>query len=316
MAKTKISPLVLVLMALATWAYAEAAKTEAPKPDAPKTDAAKPAETPKPYNQKMDVVYGEVNGVGLLMDVFTPKGKSNGLAIVDIASGSWHSDRGKIRDHEKGQTYTIDCSHGYTVFAIRPGSRTKFNGLEMLTNVKTGIRYVRAHAAEYKIDPDRIGLTGASAGGHLACLAAVTADDGNPSAKEEVQKVSSRVKAVAVFFPPTNFLDWNGAPVPADKFKDLFFGDGASHTKEESEARAETLSPALLVKDTPPPFLIIHGDADPTVPLQQSKLMIEALQKAKGDAELIIKAGGGHAWLTISQEVETIATWFDKHLKN
>jgi acetyl esterase/lipase len=306
MLNKKLLVLFVALVAASPWALAEDAKPAA---------SPKPADQAKTYVQKVDVVYGEVNGVGLLMDVFTPAGKPNGLAIVDVASGGWSSDRGKIRDHEKGQTYTIDCGHGYTVFAIRPGSRSKFNGLEMLANVKTGIRYVKAHAAEYKIDPERIGLTGASAGGHLACLAAVTADDGKPDAKDEVQKMSSRVKAVAVFFPPTNFLDWNGAPVPADKFKDLFFGDAASHTKEESEARAEQLSPALHVKETPPPFLIIHGDADPTVPLQQSKIMVDALQKAGGAAELIIKAGGGHAWLTISEEVQTIANWFDKQLK-
>ena len=293
--------LVPLFTAVAVWAWAEEEK---------------PAEPPKTYVQKMDVVYGEVNGVGLLMDVFTPIGKPNGLAIIDIASGAWHSDRGKIRDHDRSQFYNINCRHGYTVFAIRPGSRTKFNGMEMLANVKTGIRYVRAHASDYQVDPNRLGLTGASAGGHLACLAAVTADDGNPSAKDDVQKISSRVKAVAVFFPPTNFLDWNGNPVPADKFKDLFFGDGASHTKVESEARAEQLSPALHVEGTPPPFLLIHGDADPTVPLQQSKIMVEALQKAGGSAELIVKPGGKHPWPTISEEVEVVANWFDKQLKN
>ena len=52
-----------------------------------------------PYDQKMDMVYGEVHGTGLLMDVFTPKGKANGLGIVDVVSGAWYSDRRKIRDH-------------------------------------------------------------------------------------------------------------------------------------------------------------------------------------------------------------------------
>ena len=75
------------------------------------------------------MVYGEVHGVGLLMDVFTPAEKNNGLAVVDVVSGAWYSDRGKIRDHARAQTFDILCRKGYTVFAIRPGSITKFSAL-------------------------------------------------------------------------------------------------------------------------------------------------------------------------------------------
>src|SRR6267378_3430638 len=110
-----------------------------------------------PYDQKMDVVYGEVHGTGLLMDVFTPKGKPNGLAIIDVVSGAYRSDRSKIRDHTLAQVYTIFCGRGYVVFALRPGSRTKYTVQEMAANAKTGIRYVKQHASEYKIDPDRLG---------------------------------------------------------------------------------------------------------------------------------------------------------------
>src|SRR5512136_650808 len=96
-----------------------------------------------PYEQKVDAVYGEVHGTGLLMDVFTPKGKASGLGIIDVVSGAWYSDRNKIRDHTLAQVYSIFCSRGYTVFAIRPGSRTRYTGTEMEANVKTGIRYVK-----------------------------------------------------------------------------------------------------------------------------------------------------------------------------
>jgi acetyl esterase/lipase len=120
------------------------------------------------YEQVEDLVYGETNGIGLLMDVFTPTVPKNGLAIVDIASGAWHSDRGKIRDHKMARFYDVFCGKGYTVFAIRPGSRSKFTAEEMVNNVKTAIRWVKAHAGEYAIDPNRVGLAGASAGGHLA----------------------------------------------------------------------------------------------------------------------------------------------------
>ena len=77
------------------------------------------------FIQTQDVVFGEVHGTGLLMDVFTPTGTANGHAIVDVASGSWYSDRGKIRDHTLAQMYATFCGRGYVVFAIRPGSKTR-----------------------------------------------------------------------------------------------------------------------------------------------------------------------------------------------
>jgi acetyl esterase/lipase len=268
-----------------------------------------------PYDQKVDVVYGEAHGTGLLMDIFTPKGKANGLGLVDVVSGAWHSDRSKIRDHTLAQVYSTFCARGYTVFAIRPGSRTRYTGREMTDHVKTGIRYVKQHAADYKIDPDRLGLTGASAGGHLATLVAVTPAEANPDASSLPLRYDTRVKAAAVFFPPTDFLDWDGKPADLKLLGDLLFLGGAQgHSEDEIKERTIQISPARLVKAPTIPFLLIHGDADPLVPLQQSQKMVAALKAAGGSAELIVKKGGGHPWMTIPEEVKIMADWFDQHL--
>jgi acetyl esterase/lipase len=268
-----------------------------------------------PYEQKIDVVYGEAHGTGLLMDVFTPKQKANRLGIIDVASGAYYSDRGKIRDHTMAQVYSIFCSHGYTVFAIRPGSRTRYTCLEMDEHIKLGIRYVKEHSAEYKIDPERLGITGGSAGGHLATLAAVTPQDGKPDAKNPSLRQNTNVKAAAVFFPPTDFLDWDGKPANFETVGDLLFLGGAKgHSDDEIRGRAHDISPARLVKGPAVPFLFIHGDADPTVSLQQSQKMVEVLKAAGGSAELIVKKGGRHPWPTIAEEVKVMADWFDHHL--
>lgn len=268
-----------------------------------------------PYDQKVDVVYGEVHGTGLLMDVFTPKAKPNGLGIVDVVSGAWHSDRGKIRDHTMAQVYGILCSHGFMVFGVRPGSRTRYTGAEMVAHIKLGIRYVKQHAADYGIDPERLGLTGASAGGHLAILAAIAPEEGKPDARQPLLRHDTKVKAAAVFFPPTDFLDWGGQPADLEKFGDLFFVGGAKgRSDEELKERARQLSPARLVTGPAIPFLFIHGDADSLVPLQQSEKMVEVLKSAGGSAELIVKKGGGHPWLTIPEEVKAMANWFDQQL--
>lgn len=274
------------------------------------------ADDSTPYDQKQDVVYGEVHGTGLLMDIFVPTDNRNGLAIVDVISGAWYSDRGKIRDHTAGQFYKIFCSRGYVVFAPRPGSKTRYTAAEMDQNLKTGIRYVKEHAAEYKIDPQRLGLTGASAGGHLATLAALTPSPGDPQAKKPLDRHDTSVRAVAVFFPPTDFLDWgNDKPINYDILGPLLFVGGVKgHSDEEIQAASRAASPLYQVTKPTIPFLLIHGDADSVVPLSHSQKLVDAITKAGGSAKLIVKPGGGHPWLTIPEEVKVMADWFDEQL--
>ena len=275
------------------------------------------AEDALPYKQHENIVYAEIHGTGLLCDIFTPTGSSNGLGLIDLVSGAWHSDRGKLHDHMLAQVYTTFCGRGYTVFAMRPGSVSKYNGDEMLANVKTAIRYAKAKSEEYGVDPDRLGMMGASAGGHLTTLAAVTPEAGNPEAKDPLQRPSTRVKAVAVFFPPTDFLDWGGSkPDFSGAIGQLLFSGGTEgHSEEEIEAQARAMSPRHQVKNGDlPPFLLIHGDADPMVPLQQSEVFVEAVTSVGGDAELIVKPGGAHPWPTLYEEVAVMADWFDRRL--
>jgi acetyl esterase/lipase len=269
-----------------------------------------------PYEQKQDVVYGEVHGTGLLMDIFQPKEKPNGLAIVDVVSGAWFSDRNKIRDHTLAQFYDVFCTRGYVVFAARPGSKTRYTAAEMDQHIKMAIRYVKEHAGEYKIDPQKIGITGASAGGHLATLAALTPSAENRSAKRAIDRHDTSVSAVAVFFPPTDFIDWaDGKMLDINVLAPLLFvGGSRTHTDEEIRDAAKAISPVHRITSVPFPMLLIHGDADQLVPLSHSQKLADAIKKAGGDVELIIKPGGGHPWVTIPEEVRVMADWFDKKL--
>ncbi len=267
------------------------------------------------YDRQINVVYAEAHGTGLIMDIFTPKSGANGLGIIDVLSGAWYSAPGQLRDHMRAKIFDVYCSHGYTVFMIRPGSRTKYSVDEMVANLKTGIRYVKHHAGDYKIDPDRLGITGASAGGHLTLLTLARTEAGDSKAKDELERLSTEIKAAAVFFPPTDFLDVNGGEWDLARLSDLLFPGGACNVVEgEMREKAASVSPARQVKSAFPPVLFIHGDADPVVPLQQSEKMVEVLKKAGGKAELIVKPGGGHPWPTIFEEVEVCADWFDRNL--
>jgi acetyl esterase/lipase len=271
------------------------------------------------YEQHKDVIYGDADGVALVMDIFTPTGPKNGVGIIDVASGAWHSDRGKIRDHMLAQVYDIFCEKGYTVFAVRPGSISRFSVPDMIDHLRTATKWVQAHAGEYGIDPQNLGITGGSAGGHLTSLLVVS----TPAGKDG--KVDQPFKAAGVFFPPTDFINYRGKPtdfgkdgrtarlvrsLAAPRGRDDAPLDAAQLTK-----LARQISPALLVDRKQPPFLIIHGDADPLVPLHQSELLVDALKKQGGSAELIVKKGGGHPWFTIAEEVKVMADWFDTQLK-
>jgi acetyl esterase/lipase len=272
----------------------------------------------EPFTRQENVVYGEDFGVGLVMDIFTPTGEKNGLAIVDVVSGAWHSDRGKMRDHERAQMFNIMCSRGYTVFAVRPGSITKFSIPEMVKHIETGIVWVKKHADEYGIDASRLGMTGASAGGHLASLVAVR----NESSDAQPGNDKATVKAVGVFFPPTDFTSFGGGSAGDSDTgispiaRRVLFSNGVvgDLTKEEIHQRLADISPALLVTKGSPPFLLIHGDADTVVPLEQSTKLQTALQEREVPVELIVKAGGGHPWLTLHEEIAVLADWFDMQL--
>ena len=273
------------------------------------------AKAPANYEHQKNVVYAEVHGIGLLADIFTPNENNNGKAIVEVTSGAWHSDRGKLNDLAKAQVFDIFCEHGYTVFAIRPGSITKFSALEMVANVERGIRWVKSNANDYDIDPERLGLMGASAGGHLACMVAVT--NGRPTGGDDAS-----IAAAGIFFPATDFLDYGGLQIDprgdnrlGQLMRRLAFPDGIDQlSDEEVQNQVTSISPARQVTANTPPFLLIHGSADFMVPLQQSQVMLAALQQHDVPAQLIVKEGGGHPWPTIHEEVGKMADWFDQQL--
>jgi acetyl esterase/lipase len=280
----------------------------------------------KPYAQAKDIAYTEAKGQTLYLDVFTPTGENRhaylqptdhgkGLALIDVISGGWNSRRARQEEHEQAAVFDILCARGYTVFAIRPGSLPDFTGLEMVENLQRGIRWVKAHAAEYGIDPDRIGMMGASAGAHLASLATVYAQPAQPDSPDPLLRHDTKVQALAAFFPPTDFLDWNGALGPYEREPYLLFSDGVEGKSLEAiQEIAARLSPARQVKPGLPPIFLCHGEDDPVVPVQQAHIFEKALQEHGNRVDKVIKAGGGHFWLTIPEEIIRAGQFFDHHL--
>lgn len=286
------------------------------------------AQGERPFDRTIDKVYATIDGKDFYMDIFVPadrgriealkpNDKGKGFALVDIGSGAWHSDRGKLGDHESAKMYDIFAARGYTVFAARPGDRNEYTCFEMVDHVKTAIRWVKAHAAEYGIDPDHVGLCGASAGGHLALMTVLTAEPGDPKASDPLKRFSTDVVAAGIFFPPTDFLNWGSEKDPriTDAIGNILFKGGAEGKSDaEIMAKAKEASPYYLVKGKTIPMIIFHGDADPVVPLSQSQKMVDKLRSVGSDVEFNIVPGGAHPWITIPLDVIKMADWFDKHL--
>ncbi len=277
------------------------------------------------FTRTADVIYGRKFGSALTMDVFTPKTNANGAAVIWVVSGGWMSNR----DHINLDFLKKLLGRGYTLFAVVHGSQPKYTIPEAIADMNLSVRYIRAHAGDFKIDPNRIGVSGGSAGGHLSLMLGTAGDLGDPKAEDAVARTSSRVQAVACFFPPTDFLNY-GTPGfawlnrgPKDALKAPFdFHQWNPQTKlfevvDEAtrEKIGREISPAYHVTQDDPPTLIIHGDKDAMVPIQQSELIIAKLKEAGVPCQLVVKPGEGHGWKNWHDDMRTIADWFDKYLK-
>jgi dipeptidyl aminopeptidase/acylaminoacyl peptidase len=191
------------------------------------------------------------------------------------------------------------------------------------------VRFIRHNAKEYKIDPDRLGIVGASAGGHLSLMIGTSGKMGDPKAKDPVDRESSKVQAVACFFPPTDLLNWGekGKELIDRQLQPPFTAAVDFHefdpkkalyipVTDEKKLReiCREISPIYHVSEESAPTLILHGDADKLVPLQQSESILEKFKEKKVPAELIVRKGAGHGWATILSDMDVCADWFDKQL--
>jgi acetyl esterase/lipase len=279
------------------------------------------------FDRREDVIYGRKFGTALTMDVFTPKKDAKGISVVMVISGGFFSSRESILPAFVRPL----TDRGYTVFAVLHGSQPRYTIPEIVQDINRAVRFIRYHANDYGIDPDHIGITGASAGGHLSLMLGTAGDKGDPNAKDPVDRVSSRVQAVACFFPPTDFLNYGKAGDAKIRATDHAppYRAAFDYRELDKESRlwipitdpkrlqeiAQEISPVSHVSPDDPPTLIIHGDQDRLVPLQQSELIIEKLKKAGVETNLVVKKGAGHGWLGLDKDESQLIDWFDKYLK-
>ena len=272
------------------------------------------AQTNVDFTHIEDVIYGRKFGTALTLDVFQPR-PANGAAIILLISGGWFSSH----DNIKPQRFQPFLERGYTVFAVVHGSQPKFVVTEIVQDIHRAIRFVRHNAAKYGVDPNRFGLIGSSAGGHLSLTIGTQGGPGDGAAKDPVDRETSAVHCVACFFPAADFLNYSKPGEDAvgvgrmERFKPGF--GPRCETPEGRQALGREISPIYFVHSNMPPILIIHGDADKLVPIYQSQMFVKRCREVGSAAKLEVREGKGHGWPDLAKDLEVCADWFDDHLR-
>jgi acetyl esterase/lipase len=282
------------------------------------------------YKQQ-ELIYGRKDGMALTLIHIQPRVTANKKAIIKLVSGNWISGNTHLAYYTESAMPLL--KRGYTVFLIMHGSQPRYAIPDQVADVKRATRFIRYNAAKFNIDPDHLGITGSSSGGNLSLLVATADESRDTSAKDPIDRVSARVQAAAVFYPPTDFLNWGqpGLSIASNPaMLRLARVSGAFEFTHWNERQTlyelvtdsikknnlyKDVSPITSVSKDDPPVLIIHGDKDKVVPLQQSQALVARLTEAGVRNQLIIKKDGAHGWKDQQVETELFADWFDKYLR-
>jgi acetyl esterase/lipase len=248
---------------------------------------------PEGFKMIRDVEYTPGGGSSRSLDLYVPETKPEKPLplIVWIHGGAW---LGGNKDRPNGVAL---LKEGFALASINYRLSKEAIFPAQIQDCKAAIRFLRAKAREYGIDPARIGVFGSSAGGHLVALLGVAADEKEWEVGEYLDQ-SSKVQAVCDWFGPTNLLTM-AAQSRSDSRIDHDAPDSPESqligaTVPKSPEKANAASPQSYISPDDAPMLIVHGDVDPVVPVQQSETFHAALEKAGVKSTLHIVKGGGH----------------------
>jgi acetyl esterase/lipase len=262
-----------------------------------------------------DVTYCTNDGVDLKMDVYFPwRPAGPSPVIVFVHGGGWVAGTKK---GTPGMSYFLDLARrGYTTFSIDYRLAPTDTFPAQIIDAKCAVRHIRAHAADYNVDPNRIGAWGASAGGHLAALLGV-ADQGAGWDVGQYLDQSSRVQVVVDMYGVHDFTTVYVVGNLRGLDRMVFAA------KSPTDPRLAQASPVNYVTPDDPPFLLLHGDLDPTIPVTQSQIFHDRLVAGGVSSTYIVVHNAGHGFNAIGGPIspthaeiaKTIVGFFDQYLR-
>jgi acetyl esterase/lipase len=267
-----------------------------------------PAKLPEGVELLRDVEYGRGGGRPLKMHIFRPKDTPRGLmpVVVWVHGGGWQGG-----NKDSGiRLLAPYADRGYFCASIEYRLSGEATFPAQIEDCKCAIRFLRAKAKHFHLDPDRIGVWGASAGGHLVALLGTSGYVKELEGKGGWPEYPSRVRAVCDFCGPTDLVRLAGTSKNANNPITKLLGGPPAEQKE----KATLANPITHITKDAPPFLIVHGDQDTTVLPTQSELLRDALKKAGVPVTLHVVVGQGHG-LGGPEVSRLVQEFFDRQLK-
>ena len=278
---------------------------------AQRRNSAEPPKVPEGITVHRDMAYVTDGHERQKLDLYVPDKGENLPLIIWVHGGAW---RGGDKTHYIRMEY-LKAGYAGASINYRLSQHAIFPA--QIEDVKAAVRWLRANAETYRLNPNRFAAWGSSAGGHLVAMLGTTGDVDEFEVGANLE-VSSQVQAVVDYFGPTDFLRMDAQSLPdglvhdaPDSPESQLVG-GAIQEHKDRVARA---NPITYVSKSNPPFLIIHGDQDKLVPYHQSVLLKEALEKSGVPVTLYRVEGGGHGWFRDPKVPELTKAFLEKYLK-
>lgn len=269
-----------------------------------------------------NVVYGMYSGTALLMDVHRPS-RANGYGIVHVSGSGWTApmaySAGPLKSNGQSLQYAkplVDA--GYVVFVVNHRALPRFRYPAAVEDVQRAVRFVRANAKRFGIRPDRIGASGGSSGGHLVSMLGTLDGKSKAGDVDPVERESAKVQCVVARAAPTDFFKMTSAGISFLGMR-APAGTGAEATQSEEYRTYREASPISHVSPDDPPFLLMHGDQDESVPFAQSEAMEKALRSAGVTVRLLRIEGAKHGPTFPGAKnppdyLGAMVAWFHSHL--